>query len=168
MGPRRDEDDDRGRRWLLKSFEQRVGGLVAQSIGFVDDEKALPAFVRLVIDLFRKSARLRDFDVLAVRFNQLQVAVSSGLDPCARRAPIATVRGKSTANGGNLTIAGLGHGERELPLADAFGTGKDDGRWQAPVPQQPLQYLFVTLVADEFSERHITVSGFEISDLRDS
>src|SRR5499427_3981629 len=149
VGARGQQNDCRGRGRLLKSLEQRIGGLFAQPVRLVNDEKALAAFARAKVDLFGHLARLGDLNELAVRTDDRHVSVAAGVYTTAHGAFIATIR-RISAGGSLLTIRGLGEGQRELAFAHAVRPREDQSRIDAAILQQALKNFLVALIADEF------------------
>src|SRR5262249_2089808 len=127
VGSRGQQNYCRGRGRFLKSLEQRIGGLFAQPVRLVNDEKALAAFAWAKVDLFGHLARLGDLNELAVRTDDCHVSVAARVYTTAHGAFIATVR-RVSAGWRLLAIRGLGEGQRELAFANTVRPREDQSR----------------------------------------
>ena len=138
---RRHQEEQRARRRLFQRLQQRIGGVLVEIVGAIDDDHAPPGFACAMAEEVAQAAHLVDADILRVALrlvvprpaDQKQVRVTEtrnftehgmiGVDRSVRR-PLLAAREH---------LAGKAIGERRL--ADPFGSDHKPGVMQPAAVQ---------------------------------
>ena len=138
VGPRGDQQEGRGRRWLLQALQQRVLGLRAHLRRIVDDDNAPPPLERPERRLVQNHADLIDADLGLILVDQalddddVGEAPPVGLrsarrDPTARGAGAAGIDGEYAGGNRSRRRASNRRGARDRRGAGPIGRQAVEG-----------------------------------------
>ncbi len=151
---RRDKYDGRCRGWLLESLEERIGRLLTEPFGLIDNKDTLASFTGKVEDLIVHGPGLGNTDRLTVGNDHYHIAIAAFVDAAASRTTITTIR--ALLRNDLETVGRFGHGQGKLPLPHSGRAGKDECSPNLTIStlEKSLDDPFVPLISGKCRKRH--------------